>query len=103
VDAVHGVCSTQCILYSVYAVLGVDSQSWHGEIKRDDLTLCSARIVELRMRTREMGDEDEHDLEDTSGYEKSGVQHASLGLEKLVVVLLHAGSGLVPVVLGMVN
>jgi len=29
-------------------------------------------MVELRMTKREMGDEDENDMEDTSGYEKSG-------------------------------
>jgi hypothetical protein len=52
---------TRCILvlgvclYSVYAVLSVNSCSWHGEIERDDLTLCSAMMVELWMRNREMG------------------------------------------------
>jgi len=30
-DAVRGVCSTQCMLYSVYAVLGVIPEWWHGE------------------------------------------------------------------------
>jgi hypothetical protein len=30
-------------------------------------------MLELWMRKREMGDEDENDVEDTSGYEKSGV------------------------------
>jgi len=55
------------------------------------------------MRKREMGDKDENDMEDTSGYEKSGVRLARLGLEDLVLVLLTAGSGLVPVVSGMVN
>jgi len=30
-------------------------------------------MVELGMRKREMGDEDDNDVEDTSGYEKSGV------------------------------
>jgi len=29
-------------------------------------------VVELWTRKREMGDEDENDMEDTSGYEKSG-------------------------------
>jgi len=29
-------------------------------------------MVELWTRNREMGDEDENDVEDTSGYEKSG-------------------------------
>jgi hypothetical protein len=33
-------------------------------------------IVELGTRKREMEDEDENDVEDTSGYEKSGVQFA---------------------------
>ena len=37
-----------------------------------------------------MGDEDENDVEDTSGYEKSGVGLARLGWEDLVLVLLHA-------------
>jgi len=30
-------------------------------------------MVEMWMRKREMGDEDENDVEDTSRYEKSGV------------------------------
>jgi len=33
-------------------------------------------IVELSTRKRELGDEDDNDMEDTSGYEKSGVQLA---------------------------
>jgi len=33
-------------------------------------------IVELWTQKREMGDEDENDVEDTSGYEESGVQTA---------------------------
>jgi len=64
------------MLYSVYAVLGVNSSSCHGEIERDDLTLCSAMMVELRTRKRDMGDEYENDMEDTSGYEKSGARLA---------------------------
>jgi len=36
--------------------------------------LCvPAMMVELWKRKREMGDEDENDMEDTSGYETSGV------------------------------
>jgi len=96
-------CCTQCMLYSVYAVLGVSSWSCHGEIERDDLTLCSAMTVEMWMRKREMWDEDENDVEDTSGYEESGVRLAWLGWEDLVSVLLHAGSGLILAVSGMVN
>jgi len=96
-------CCTQCMLYSVYAVLGVNSWSCHGEIERDDLTLCSAMMVEMWMRKSEMWDEDENDVEDTSGYEKSGVRLAWLGWEDLVLVLWHARSGLVPAVSRMVN
>ena len=33
-------------------------------------------MVEMWMRKGEMGDEDENDVEDTSGYEQSGVRHA---------------------------
>jgi len=53
VYAVLGVCCTWWMLYLVYActrcmhVLGVNSWSWHGEIQRDDLTLCSAMMVEV--------------------------------------------------------
>jgi len=42
--------------------------------------------------------EDETDVEDTSGYAKSGVQLGILGWEDLVSVKLHAGSGLVPAI-----
>jgi len=38
--------------------------------------VCSAMMVGMWMRNREMGDEDENDVEDMSGYEKSGVQLA---------------------------
>jgi len=72
------------MLYSVYAVLGVNSWSRHEEIERDDLTLCSAIMVELWTRKREMWDEDENDVEETSEYEKSGVRLALLGWEDLV-------------------
>ena len=71
---VFAVYCSLCMLYSVYGVLGVDSWSCHWEIKRDDFTLCSAMIVELWTRIREMGDEDRNDVEDTSGYEKSRVR-----------------------------
>jgi len=60
-------------------------------------------MVELWTRKREMGNEDENDLEDTSGYGKSGVPLARLGLEDLISVLLPAGSGLLPAISGMVN
>jgi hypothetical protein len=42
-------------------------------------------------------------MEYTSGYEKSGVRLACLGLENLVSVFLPAGLGVVSAVSGMVN
>jgi len=102
-QSILGGCCIRCMLYSVYAVFGVNSWSCHGEIERDDLTLCSAMMVELWMRKREMGDEDGNDMEDTSGYDKSGVRLAWLVWEDLISVLLHVRSGLVPAVSGMVN
>ena len=60
-------------------------------------------MVELWTRKREMGDEDENGMEDMSGYDKSGVRLARLGLEDIVSVLIPAGSGHVPAVSGMVN
>jgi hypothetical protein len=48
-DAVHSVCSTQFMLYLVYAILCVYSESWHWEIERDDLTLSSEVMVEWEM------------------------------------------------------
>jgi len=60
-------------------------------------------MAELWTRKREMGDEDESDMEDTSGYEKLRVRLAQLGLEDLISELLPARSGLIPAVAGMVN
>jgi len=40
-QTILGVCCTRCMLYSVYAALSVNSWWWHGEMERDDLTLCS--------------------------------------------------------------
>jgi hypothetical protein len=45
---------------------------------------------ELWIRKREMGNEDENDMENTSGYEISEVRHTSLGLEDPVPVILPA-------------
>jgi len=64
VYAILGVYCTRCMLYSVYAVLGVNSRSSHVEIERDDWGLCSAIIVELWTRKKQMGNEDENDMED---------------------------------------
>jgi len=50
-----------------------------------------------------MGDEDEHDMEDTSGYEQSEVLLLVLGWEDRILVKSHTGSGLVPAVSGMVH
>jgi len=49
------------MLLFVYAVLGVNSCLWRGEIERDDLTSCSEVMVELSTRTREIrGDGGNH-------------------------------------------
>jgi len=48
-------------------------------------------MVVVWMRKREMGDEDENDMEDMSGPETSRVQLAQLGLEDLVLVISPAG------------
>jgi len=58
---------------------------------------------ELWTRKRDMVDKDENDMQNMSGYEKSGVRLAWLGLEDLVSELLPAGWGVVPAVLVMVN
>jgi hypothetical protein len=50
-----------------------------------------------------MGDEDENNMEDTSGYEKSVVRIDRWGLDDFVLGLLPTGSGLVPAVSGIVN
>jgi len=60
-------------------------------------------MIELWTRNREIGDEDENNMEDTSGYAKSGVRLARLGWEDLISVLVRTGWGLVPAVSGMVN
>jgi len=52
--AVRGVCRTQCMLYSLYAVFGIISWLKLGEMKSDDLTSCSDGIIVLRTRKREM-------------------------------------------------
>jgi hypothetical protein len=36
------------------------------EIEMDDLTLCSAMMIEMWTRKREIRDEDENDVEDTT-------------------------------------
>jgi len=107
VYAVVGVCYTWCMLYSVYAVLGVcctrcqlmtmawrDSEGWLNFVFFDD-----GWVVDGKVR----GDEDEDDVEDTSGYGKSGVRLAWFGWGDLVSVPLLTGSGLVPAVSRMVN
>jgi hypothetical protein len=44
--------------------------------RRDDLTLRFAMIVDLGTRKTELGDKEDNDVDDTSGYEKSGVRYA---------------------------
>jgi hypothetical protein len=60
-------------------------------------------VVELYAKKREMGEEDEYNVEDTSGYATSGVRLAWLGLDDLRLLKLHAGSERIPAVSGMVN
>jgi hypothetical protein len=74
------------MLYSVNAVPGVNSRSWHGEIDRDDLTLSTAMMIELWTGKREIGNDDDNDAEDTSRYEKSGVRLPRLVWEDIVSV-----------------
>jgi len=76
---------TWCMLDLVYAVLGVNSWSWHGEIERDNPTLCSVMIFEFWTRKRQMGDAGDTNVDDMSRNEHSGVQLARLGLADLVL------------------
>jgi hypothetical protein len=67
-------------------------------------SLCDLAImVEFWTRKKEMRDEDENNIERTSGYEKSAVSLARLRLELTVMVILPAGSGHVPAVSGKVD
>jgi len=54
-DAVLSVCCTQCMLYLVYAVLGVNSGSLHRGTDRNDLTSCSLVMVEIERDERKWG------------------------------------------------
>jgi len=60
-------------------------------------------MIEVRIWKTEMGDEHENDLENTSGYGKSGVWLSSLHWEDIIFVLLHVQSRYVSAVLWMVN
>jgi hypothetical protein len=72
-----------------------DREGWLDFVFCDD-----GKVVDNKERD---GEEDENDVEDTSGHEQSGVQLAWLGWADLVSVLLHAGSGFEPGVLVMVT
>jgi len=108
VYAVLGVCCTRCMLYSVYAVLGVCCpwcqlviMTWRDREGWLNFVFCNdSRVLDEKKRN---GDEDENDMENTSGHEKSGVQQACLGWKDFVLMLLQAGSGLVPAISEMVN
>jgi len=102
VCAVLGVCCTLCMLYSVYAVLSVCCtqcllmiMAWWDEGYWLTFTFCDDS------REREMEDEDENDMEDRSGCEKSGVRHAWFGLEDHVSVFSPTRLGVVPAISGM--
>jgi hypothetical protein len=60
-------------------------------------------MLELWTRKSGMVDEDENDMEDTSGYDKAGVRSVLLGVEDLISVMLPARSELVLAISGMVN
>jgi len=102
-------CCTRCMLCLGYAVLGVyvyisvNSWLWHREIERDDLTLCSVMMAELWMRKREIGDEDESDVADTSEYKKWWVRLACSDWKDVISVQLQARSGLVPPISVILN
>ena len=51
-QTILGACWTQCVLYLVYTLIGINSSSWNGEITRDELTWCSEMMVELWMKKR---------------------------------------------------
>jgi len=103
VDALIGVCSNQCLFYSEHTVLSVNSWSWHGEIERDDLALGSAMMVELWTRKREMGHDDEYNLENKSSHQKSWVKLVRSHWENLHSMLFYAGTGLEPAASGRVK
>jgi len=66
--AALGVCCTRRMLHLAYVTLGVNSWWWHGEIERDDLTLCSCndgRVVDNKERDGEWR------WERYGGYERS--------------------------------
>jgi hypothetical protein len=54
------------------------------------------------MRKREIGDENEIDVKNTSRYPKSGIQLAWLGWEDSILVLLVTGSGFEHAISGIV-
>jgi len=103
IQRVLGGCCTCCTLYSLYTVLEFNSWSWYKDIERDDVTLCSAMMVELWTTKIELDDEEENDVKNTSGYEEPGVRLASFGLKDLISGILHAESRHIPAVSVMVN
>jgi hypothetical protein len=52
---VFGVCCIWCMLYLVYAANSVNTWLWQAEIDMDDLTSCSAIMVELWTRKKHVG------------------------------------------------
>ena len=76
-------------MHLVYAVLGLNLSSGHGDIDRDVWTRCSMMIVEL-WTTRTAGGKDRSNMEDTSGYGTSGVRLACCCLKSLILVFLPA-------------
>jgi len=104
-QTIFGVCGTQCLLYSVFAVLGVcytrrqfmimtwrDREGWVNFVFCDDCRVGDKKERGGGWRWERCG-----------GYKQPGLQLASLGWEDLVSMVLHSRLGLVPAVSVMVN
>ena len=101
VYTVLGVHCTCSMLYSVYAVLSVNSWSWHGEIERNNLTLCSGMMLELLTRRRVMGNEDENDVDKriwhirhTTCLFEVGRPRVSVSTRRIRTCTYHMGDGI---------
>ena len=99
-DAELGVCCylvyavTQCMPYLEFA------GSWHGEIERNDFTLCS-RIIENCEHERELGNEDGKDMEDMRECGKSVIQLTWMDIWYFLSVFCPTGFAIGPATLEM--
>jgi len=78
----------------MYAIHGLNSRSWHGEIGRNEQPVYYTMMLEMWARKRDMGDEGINNLDDMSGYDKALVQIARVGWDDIVTVKLASISGL---------